>query len=279
MSGEGLVVIGSGGMGRAIARRLGSGRRVLLADLDENTLESTAESMRSDGHDVTTRRVDVSSRESVAELARTAAELGPVTKLAHTAGLSPARSSASVILRVNLLGAALVLEEFERVVAEGGAGVVISSMAGHMNPPLGEAQEEALAGTPAEELLGLPFTAPEAVTDPGHAYGLSKRANQLRVRRAAVSWGERGTRVNSISPGVISTPMTREELNSEHLGAVCAMVDASAADRPGTPEDIAAAAAFLLGPEATFVSGTDLLVDGGVVAAVRAGRLGDPQPE
>ncbi|MGJ7905358.1 SDR family oxidoreductase [Actinopolyspora sp. H202] len=279
MSGEVLVVIGSGGMGRAIGRRLGSGRRVLLADLDENTLESTAESMRSDGHDVTTRRVDVSSRESVAELARDAAELGPVTKLAHTAGLSPALSSAAVILRVNLLGVSLVLDEFEGVMAEGGSAVVISSMAGHMAASLDRQQEETLATAAPEELLKLPFTTPEAVTDPGHAYGLSKRANQLRVQRACVSWGDRGNRVNSISPGVISTPMVRQELNSEHLGAVRAMTEVSAADRPGTPEDIAAAADFLLGQQAGFVTGTDLLVDGGVVAAVRAGRLGGPGQE
>ncbi|WP_026152718.1 SDR family oxidoreductase [Actinopolyspora halophila] len=273
MNEEVLTVIGSGGMGRAVARRTGSGRRVLLADLDESALESTAESLRSDGHDVTTHRVDVSSRDSVAELARVAAELGPVTRLAHTAGLSPARSSAATILRVNLLGAALVLEEFENVVVTGGSAVVVSSMAGHMETSLDEEQEEELARTPAEELLRLPCADPEAVTEPGRAYGIAKRANQLRVQRASVLWGDRGTRVNSISPGVISTPMVQQELGSEQRGAVRAMIDASAAGRLGTPEDIAAAADFLLGPEATFVSGTDLLVDGGVVAAVRSGRL------
>ncbi|ASU80027.1 short-chain dehydrogenase [Actinopolyspora erythraea] len=274
MSGEVLVVVGSGGMGRATARRVGSGGRVLLADLDENTLESAAAALRSDGHDVITRRADVSSRESVAELARTAAELGPVTKPAHTAVLSPAQSSAAVILRVNLLGTAPVLEEFELVVAAGGSAVVISSMAGNMGAALDRQQEEELATAPTGELLELPFTRPEEVTDPGRVYSLTKRANQLRVQRASVTRGERGRRVNSISPGVISTPMVREELDSEHLGTVRTMVEASAAGRLGTSEDIAAAAAFLLGPEATFVSGTDLLVDGGVVAAVRAGRLG-----
>ncbi|WP_438387046.1 SDR family oxidoreductase [Actinopolyspora saharensis] len=278
MNEEVLAVIGSGGMGRAVARRMGSGRRVLLADLDENALESAAESLRSDGHDVTARGVDVSSHESVAELARAAAELGPVTRLAHTAGLSPAQSSAEPILRVNLLGAALVLEAFESVIAPGGSAVVVSSMAGHMETSLDEQQEQALASTPAEELLRLPCAAPEVVTEPGRAYGLAKRANQLRVQRASVSWGGRGARVNSISPGVISTPMVQQELDSEQRGAVRAMLDASAAGRLGTSEDVAAAADFLLDPQASFVTGTDLLVDGGVVAAVRSGLLNGSDP-
>ena len=273
MDGDALVVVGAGGMGRAIARRQGAGKTVLLCDFDETILEAAAAALKGEGHRVTAQHVDVSSPQSVAALAKTAAALGSVTQVVHTAGLSPVQASAAAILSVDLAGAALVLEEFGQGVAAGGAGVVISSMAGHMAAPLAPEQEAALATTPASELLHLPFASPEAVTDPGLAYGLAKRANQLRVQAASVTWGERGARVNSISPGVISTPMGQQELESASGQMMRAMIDASAAGRLGTPDDIAAAAAFLLGPESSFITGTDLLADGGVVAALRSGRL------
>ncbi|NEA98984.1 SDR family oxidoreductase [Streptomyces sp. SID13726] len=269
-----LVVIGVGGMGQAIARRQGAGRTVLLADFDETGLSDTAAALAGDGYVVRTRRVDVSDPASVDELAKAAAELGPVTQVAHTAGLSPVQAPADAVLRVDLLGVALVLDAFGGVIAPGGAGVVISSMAGHLSVYLTAEQEEALADTPAERLLELPFVDTAVAGDSAAAYGLAKRANHLRVRAASVAWGERGARINSISPGVISTPMGQQELASEHGGRMRAMVEASAAKRLGTPEDIAGAAAFLLGPEASFVSGTDLLVDGGTVAAIHAGRMG-----
>lgn len=262
------VVIGVGGMGRAIARRIGNGRKVLLADVSEAAL-AVADVLRGEGQDVVTQVVDVSSRASVAALADTAAGLGRVTQIAHTAGLSPMQASTEAILRVDLLGVALVLEEFTRVVAPGGAGVVISSMSAYLGGGLTAEQERAAAATPTDELLALPFFAPEALGSPASAYAWSKRANVLRVQAAAGPWGERGARVNSISPGVISTPMGQQELDGESGQRMKAMVAMSAAKRLGTPDDIAAAAAFLLGPEASFISGTDLLVDGGTVAAVR----------
>ncbi|MFJ8754935.1 SDR family oxidoreductase [Streptomyces sp. NPDC102441] len=269
MSANVVVVIGVGGMGQSIARRQGAGRKVLLADFNEELLSAAAETLRGEGHDVVTRPVDVSSRASVTALADEAAALGSVVEVAHTAGLSPVQAPVAAILEVDLVGVALVLEEFGRVVAPGGAGVVIASMGGYMIAPLDAAQEQALAHAPADELLKLPFVAPE--TSAG-AYSLAKRANQLRVQGASVQWGVRGARINSISPGVISTPMGREELESGNGAQMRAMIDASAAKRLGTPGDIAEAAAFLLGPTATFISGTDLLVDGGVVAAIRASR-------
>ncbi|MCX5399689.1 SDR family oxidoreductase [Streptomyces sp. NBC_00102] len=270
-----VVVIGVGGMGQAIARRQGAGGTLLLADFDESVLDGVAEELRGHGHRVHTRPVDVSSRTSVAALADAAAALGPVTQVVHTAGLSPAQAPAAAILAVDLLGTALVLEEFARVVAPGGAGVVIASMAGHMVAPsvLTAEQERALAHAPADDLLALPFLDADTLGPQG-AYPLSKYANRLRVRAAATGWGERGARVNSISPGVISTPMGRQELDGESGRHMRAMVEASGTGRLGTADDIAAAAAFLLGPDATFVTGTDLLVDGGVVAALRSGRLG-----
>jgi NAD(P)-dependent dehydrogenase (short-subunit alcohol dehydrogenase family) len=270
---EVVVVIGAGGIGQAIARRQGSGRSVLLADLNEETLGAAAAAMRAAGHGVDTQRVDVSSRESVRALASAAAERGDVVQVVDTAGLSPVQASPRAILAVDLLGVALVLEEFGRVIAPGGAGLVVSSMAGHMLPPLEPSQEDALAHTPADELLHLPFLGEEAVPHSAAAYAMSKRANHLRVQAEGVRWGDRGARVNSVSPGIILTPLAQEEMASEGGQVYRSMIDASAAGRVGTTDEIAAAAAFLLGPEATFVTGSDLLIDGGVIAAIRAGRL------
>ncbi|MFE3046808.1 SDR family oxidoreductase [Streptomyces albidoflavus] len=267
-----VVVIGVGGMGEAIARRQGPGNRLLLADFDEATLAAVAGRLRGQGHEVVTQAVDVSSASSVTALAEAAAGLGPVTQVVHTAGLSPVQASPAAVLRVDLLGTALVVEEFGHVVAPGGAGVVIASMAGHMlRTPLTAEQESALAHTPAGELLRLPFADPEALGQ--GAYGLAKYGNRLRVQAASAAWGARGARINSVSPGVIATPMGQQELDGASGRTMRAMVAASGTGRLGTPEDIAEAAAFLLGPGASFITGNDLLVDGGVVAALRSGRL------
>lgn len=272
-----LVVIGVGGMGEAIARRSGPGHRILLADFNEATLDTVAHRLVGDGFDVVTRSVDVSNRESVEALAAAASELGSVTKFAHTAGLSPVQAPTGAILRVDLLGVAYVLDAFGAVVADGGAGVIIASMAGTMAVGrLPAEMERALAATPADALLDLPFLSGGTVPDPGAAYGIAKRANQVRVQAASLAWGIRGARINSISPGVISTPMGRQELTGDHGGNMRAMVDASPTRRLGTPSDIAQAAAFLLGPDSSFITGTDLLVDGGVVAAVRSGAVDLP---
>ncbi len=224
-----------------------------------------------DGHQVLTREVDVTSRSSVAAVAETAQAAGRVTAIVHTAGLSPEQASAEAVLAVDLLGVALSIDEFGRVIEPGGAGVVIASMAGHMQPALDPALERQLASAPADELLGL--EACSKITSSQMAYPFAKRANQIRVAAAAGAWGERGARINSISPGVISTAMGRLELGSESGALMRAMVDNSGLRRLGTPEDIAAATEFLLGPSAAFVTGTDLLVDGGVVAAIRTGTI------
>jgi NAD(P)-dependent dehydrogenase (short-subunit alcohol dehydrogenase family) len=265
-----LVVLGVGGMGQAIARRLGAGKTVLLADNSAAALTSVAQALSADGHRVDSREVDVSSPESVRTLAEHAASLGAVTRVAHTAGLSPSQASSEAILAVDLLGTALVLEEFGEVIADGGAGVVIASMAGHVFPPLTAEQELALAHTPAHELLGLDFVSAHRTTAPGIAYGIAKQANHIRVRAASAQWGRRGARINSISPGIISTPMGQQELASPVGDGMRAMIAASATGRIGTPDDIASATAFLLGPAASFITGTDLLVDGGATAAMKA---------
>ncbi|MBL7492568.1 SDR family oxidoreductase [Frankia sp. AgB1.9] len=268
------VVIGVGGMGLAIARRIGSGAQLLIADFDEAILASAAERLEAEGHAVATAVVDVSSPESVVAFAKQAGSLGPVRSVAHTAGLSPVQAPVAAVLAVDLLGVALVLEEFADVVAPGGAGVVISSMAGHLTPPLPPDVARQLATTPAAELLTLPATSLELFSDSGQAYGFAKRANQVRVQAASTTWAGRGARINSISPGIIATPMGAAELASENGAIMRMMIDASNAKRLGTPDDIAAAAAFLLSPAASFISGIDLLVDGGSVAAILTGALG-----
>ncbi|MGW5715063.1 SDR family oxidoreductase [Amycolatopsis sp. NPDC003865] len=262
------VVVGVGGMGLAIARRLGAGTTLVLGDHDEARLDQAAAELRDEGHRVVTQAVDVAGRASVAALASTAAGLGAVTRIAHTAGVSPAQAPADRILRVDLLGVAYAIEEFGAVVAPGGAGVVIASMAGHRLAALPPEQELQLAVTPVEHLLDLPCVR-EAAGSPRTAYWLAKRGNHLRVQAAAPRWGERGARLNSISPGMVATPMGHQEFSGPGGDRMRAAVAASAARRIGTPADVAAAAAFLLGSEAGFVTGTDLLVDGGVTA-VRA---------
>jgi NAD(P)-dependent dehydrogenase (short-subunit alcohol dehydrogenase family) len=265
-----VVVVGVGDMGLAIARRVGAGRRLMIGDADAQRLAEAASTLRDEGHEVIEHGVDVSDRRSVANFADLAERSGRVAYVVHTAGLSPVQASTEAILRVDLLGPALILEAFGQIVPPGGAGVVIASMAAYMTPQLERDQESALASTPAAELLGLSFLEPERVRDPGQAYSLAKRANQLRVQAAAVEWGRRHARVKSISPGVISTSMGRQELGGEHGEEMRMMVDMSPSGRLGTADDIAAAASFLLSNEASFVTGADLLVDGGAVAAVRS---------
>jgi NAD(P)-dependent dehydrogenase (short-subunit alcohol dehydrogenase family) len=270
-SNEVLVIVGSGGMGLSVARRVGAGRVIVLADVDRAGLDAAAAALSSDGYQVLAREVDVTSRSSVAALAEMAEETGRVTAVVHTAGLSPQQAPAEAVLAVDLLGVALTIDEFGRVIDPCGAAVVIASMAAHMQPRLDAVVERQLATTPTDELLGL--KACSSITDSRLAYPFAKRANQIRVAAAAGWWGERGARINCISPGIIATAMGRLELSGESSELMQAMVDNAGLRRIGTPEDIAAATEFLLGPAATFITGTDLLVDGGVVAAIRTGTI------
>ncbi|MGO2542558.1 MAG: SDR family oxidoreductase [Specibacter sp.] len=274
MNDQVVVVIGVGGMGETIARRQGPGKKLLLADFNEEVLNRTAAALKGDGYVVETHVLDVSAKESVDALAAAAAAAGPVVQLAHTAGLSPTQAPAGAILNVDLLGVAHVLDAFAGIMAPGGSGVVIASMAGSIAAGKFPAEmETALALTPTDQLLSLPFWSDPSFSDAGTAYSVAKRGNQLRVQAASLAWGARGARINSISPGVISTSMGQQELDGESGQGMRAMVEASGTGRYGTAEDIAKAAAFLLGPDSTFVTGTDVLVDGGVVAAVRSGAI------
>ncbi|MFJ9738601.1 SDR family oxidoreductase [Streptomyces sp. NPDC101166] len=273
---EVVVVIGSGSIGLAIARRVGAGRTVLLADYSEKAAEAAAERLRGEGYDVTTRVADISDHDAVEALADAAAALGPVTQVVHTAGVSPTQASIERILHVDLVGTAMVLDAFARVVAPGGAGIVIASMAGHRESPYSREIEHALATTETSNLLDLPFLQADQVGSTVHAYALSKRANSLRVQTAAVAWGRRGARINAVSPGVIITPLALDELSGPRREWFEQVRKVSAAGRFGTPDEVADAAAFLLGRQAGFITGADLLMDGGVTAALHTGELTIP---
>src|SRR5580704_7091899 len=264
-----VVVTGIGGMGLAVARRLGPRSRLLLDDVNAATIREATHALRAAGQQVVERETDVSDQRSVAALASAATEMGRVDVLVHTAGLSPVQASVEAILRVDLLGTALVLDPFALAIAPGGAGVFVASMAGTMFPQDPDL-ERRLATTPTATLLDLPELSESALADQGSAYGLAKRANQVRVRAASVRRGRRRARVNSISPGVVSTSMGAAELEGASGEFMRSMVAGSGTGRIGTPDDIAAAAEFLTGPQSTFITGTDLLVDGGVVASLAA---------
>ncbi|MCA1842674.1 MAG: SDR family oxidoreductase [Actinobacteria bacterium] len=268
-----VVVIGAGSIGQAIARRVSAGRHVLLADVNQANADTAAEVMRDAGFDVSTSPVDVSSRESVHALVKTATSLGAITGVIHAAGVSPSQAPPAAILAVDLYGTAVVLEEFGRVIEPGGAGIVIASQSGHRLAALTPEQNTALATTPADDLLALPMLQPDQVTDPLHAYQLAKRANALRVMAEAVRWGERGARLNTISPGIIITPLARDELTGPRGEGYRRMLELSPAGRAGTPDEAAGVAALLMGPEGAFITGSDFLVDGGVTASYFYGPL------
>jgi NAD(P)-dependent dehydrogenase (short-subunit alcohol dehydrogenase family) len=268
-----IVLIGAGSIGQAIARRVSAGNKLLIADLREDNAEAAASTLGDAGFDVSIATVDVSSRHSVETLVEAATALGEIAGVIHAAGVSPSQASPETILRVDLYGTALVLEEFGTVIAQGGSAVVISSQSGHRLGPLLVEQSAALATTPVEELLGLAFLQPDQVTDSLHAYQLSKRGNVLRVMAEAVRWGKRGARVNSISPGIIITPLANDELKGPRGEGYRRMIQASAAGRAGTPDEVGNVGALLMGPDGAFITGSDFLMDGGVTAAYWFGEL------
>jgi len=267
------VVIGAGSIGQAIARRVSAGRKVLLADLKLENAQAAAKVLADAGFDVGTAVVDVSRRSDVVALAEKASALGEVTGLIHAAGVSPTQASPKTILNVDLYGTALVLEVFGSVMAPGGAGVVIASQSGHRLPALLPEQDKALATTPVEELLALPFLQAEQIKDSLHAYQISKRGNSLRVMAEAVRWGKRGARVNTISPGIIITPLARDELTGPRGPGYQRMIDLCPVGRAGTPDEVGTVGALLMGAEGAFITGSDFLMDGGVTASYWFGEL------
>jgi NAD(P)-dependent dehydrogenase (short-subunit alcohol dehydrogenase family) len=268
-----IVVIGAGSIGQAIARRVGTGKHVLLADLRQETADAAAKVMSDAGFVVSTTTVDVSSRESVEALIAKAAGLGDVFGMIHAAGVSPSQAPPETILHVDLYGTALLLEQFGKVIVAGGAGVVIASQSGHRLHALTAEEDKALATTPVEELMALPMLQPEVVTDPLNAYQIAKRANSLRVKAEAVNWAKRGARVNTISPGIIMTPLANDELSGPRGEGYRRMIDLSPVGRAGTPDEVGTVGALLMGPDGGFITGSDILMDGGVTASWFYGEL------
>jgi NAD(P)-dependent dehydrogenase (short-subunit alcohol dehydrogenase family) len=270
---EVTVVVGAGQIGQAIARRVSAGKQVVLADLRETNADAAAETLANAGFDVGTATVDVSSRESVHALAESAAARGDITVVIHAAGVSPSQAEVEVILAVDLYGTALVLEEFGNVIASGGAGVVIASQSGHRLAALSAEEDKALATTPTDELLALRMLQPDQISDTLHAYQLAKRGNSLRVMAEAVRWAKRGARVNTISPGIIITPLAKDELTGPRGAGYRRMIEQSPVGRAGTPDEVGSVAALLMGTDGAFVTGSDFLMDGGVTASYFFGDL------
>jgi len=268
-----IVVIGAGGIGQAIVRRIGAGKHILLADLRRENAEVAENILSNAGFEVSSMIADVSSRKSVHALVEKALSLGDITGVIHAAGVSPTLASPETILKVDLYGIALVLEEFGTVIAKGGAGVVISSQSGHRLPTLTLEQNKALATTPADDLLDLPMLKTEKIKDSLYAYQIAKRGNALRVMAESVRWGKRGARLNAISPGIIITPLAKDELNGPRGPGYRRMIEMSQAGRAGTPDEVGTVGALLMGQDGGFISGSDFLMDGGVTASYWYGDL------
>jgi NAD(P)-dependent dehydrogenase (short-subunit alcohol dehydrogenase family) len=207
-----------------------------------------------------------------------AQEMGEIETLINAAGASPSQASIETILKVDLYGTAVLPEEVGKVIAPGGVGVTISSQSGKRMPQLTAEEDRALATTPTEELLSLPLLQPENVRDTLHAYQLAKRCNEKRVMYEAVRWGQRGARINSISPGIIVTPLAIDEFNGPRGDFYKNMFAKCPAGRPGTADEIGALAEFVMDPQGAFISGSDFLADGGATASYYYGPL-QPQEQ
>lgn len=274
-----IVVIGPGQIGMAIARRVGVGKHVVLADLREENAQAAAKVMADAGYEVSTAVVDASARDDVRSVIGKGQQIGEIKGLVHAAGVSPSQAPIEAILKVDLYGTAMILEEFGNVIASGGSGIVIASQSGHRLPALSIEQNNALATAPVEELLRLHFLQEGHVRDTLHAYQLSKRGNSLRVMAEAVRWGKRGARLNTISPGIIMTPLAKDELTGPRGEGYQRMIDLSPVGRAGTPDEVASLAALLMGPDGGFITGSDFLMDGGVTASYLYGELAPQSTE
>jgi NAD(P)-dependent dehydrogenase (short-subunit alcohol dehydrogenase family) len=265
------VLMGAGSIGQAIIRRVSAGKHVVLADYSLDNAERAARMLEDAGFECSAVRCDLGSKEDILKLVEFATSKGEVTRVVNAAGVSPSQAPVEEILRVDLYGTSVLLEEFGKVIAEGGSGVIISSQSGHRLPALPQEQNEALATTPVEELLELPFL--KAIDDTLKAYQYSKRCNVLRVMMEATRWGRRGATVNSISPGIIITPLANDELHGPRKEGYLRMIGGMPARRAGTPDEVGDLAEFLMSSRGRFISGADLLIDGGCTASYWYGDL------
>lgn len=273
MTQEVMLVTGAGQISMAIARRSGFGKKIVLGDRNPDNCKAIAEIMNKAGFDVEPLTMDLSSKDSIIDLIARASEFGKIKYLVNGAGVSPSQASVETILKVDLYGTAVLLEEVGKVIAKGGSGVTISSQSGFRMPQLTPQQDRALATTAPSELLALDLLKKENIKDTLHAYQLAKRCNEKRVMYEAVRWGERGARINAIAPGIIVTPLAIDEFNGPRGDFYKNMFEKCPAGRPGTADEIATIAKLLLGEEGSFITGSTFLADGGATASFYYGPL------
>lgn len=268
-----MILTGAGQIGMAIVRRMGFGMKIIVGDKSMNHAESICDTMDKAGFDTLPFEMNLASRESILSLIDEARKHGEISMLVNAAGVSPSQASIETILKVDLYGTAVLLEEVGKVMQAGGTGVTISSQSGHRMPALTLEEDSLLATTPTKELLSLDLLQPQNIRDTLHAYQLAKRCNVKRVMAEAVRWGERGARINSISPGIIVTPLALDEFNGPRGDFYKNMFAKCPAGRPGTADEVANVAELLMGNQGTFITGADFLVDGGATASYFYGPL------
>jgi NAD(P)-dependent dehydrogenase (short-subunit alcohol dehydrogenase family) len=267
MNKEVMIVTGAGQISMAIARRMGYGKKIIMGDKSKDNVNAIAKIMNNSGFDVEPIVMDLSSRETILKMIEVAQKYGDITMLVNGAGVSPNQASIESILKVDLYGTAVLLEEVGKVIKKGGAGVTISSQSGHRLKQLTVLEDEQLAITPTQNLLSLELLQFEKINDTLHAYQLAKRCNVKRVMAEAIKWGQRGARINSISPGIIMTPLAIDEFNGPRGDFYKNMFQSCPSGRPGTADEIANVAELLMSDRGAFITGTDFLVDGGATAS------------
>ena len=268
-----MLWAGAGQIGTAIARRIGTGMKIVVGDKRLENAQAMAKTMNEAGFDVVPVEMDLSDRDSIRRFIAEGQKYGPIQMLVNAAGVSPSQAPVEAILKVDLYGTAVLLEEVGRVIAPGGVGVTISSQSGWRMPALTAEQDLLLATTPTEELLSLDFLQPENIRDTLHAYQLAKRCNEKRVMAQAVEWGKRGARLNDIAPGIIVTPLALDEFNGPRGDFYKNMFAKCPAGRPGTADEVANVAELLMSDKGTFISGSTFLIDGGATASYFYGPL------
>ena len=268
-----ILLTGAGQIGLAIARRMGHGKKIVVSDKNINNAQTVTKIMTEAGFDAVAVEADISSRKSILNMIAAAQKYGEIAMLINAAGVSPSQASIETILKVDLYGTAVLLEEVGKVIKAGGTGVTISSQSGHRMAALGAETDEQLAVTPAEELLQLEVLKPANIKDTLHAYQMAKRCNVKRVMAEAIKWGVKGARINSISPGIIVTPLALDEFNGPRGEFYKNMFAKCPAGRPGTADEVANVAELLLSQQGAFITGADFLIDGGATAAYFYGPL------
>ena len=273
MNKEVMIVTGAGQISMAIARRIGYGKKIVMGDKNMGNAKAIAKIMNEAGFDVEPVEMDMASRESILHLIARAKEYGDIKMLVNGAGVSPSQASIETILKVDLYGTAVLLEEVGKTISQGGVGVTISSQSGWRMPQLTAEQDAQLATTATDELLNLDILQPRNIRDTLHAYQMAKRCNEKRVMAQSVEWGKRGARINDIAPGIIVTPLAIDEFNGPRGDFYKNMFAKCPAGRPGTADEIANVAELLMSDRGAFITGSTFLVDGGATASYYYGPL------